>query len=182
MVNQDFHYWDLGLRRGLFDREMESWLGLIWVLDVVRLGEGEDKVYWRLGKGGAFSSKSALLKLSDAPLSLKSSLIAAIWNFEIPKKVKVFLWSLVYRSLNTQDYLQKKCKNWTIPPSVCSMCNRDGESLDHLFIHCPFVAKVGISCWIFLASPFALLDISTGGYLRLFRVVSYRGKLNPSVV
>lgn len=49
--------WDLGLCRGLFDREMESWVGLIPLLDVVRLGEGDDKVYWSLGKGGAFATE-----------------------------------------------------------------------------------------------------------------------------
>lgn len=40
--------WNLGLRRGLFDCEVNSWIELIHTIDVVRLGEGEDRITWSL--------------------------------------------------------------------------------------------------------------------------------------
>lgn len=38
---------------------------------------------------------------------LKAPVVNYIWNFKVPKKVKFFLWSLFYRSVNTIERLQK---------------------------------------------------------------------------
>lgn len=97
---------DLGFRRGLFDWEVDSWINLIHTIDVVRLGEGEDRVAWSLGKGGLFSTRSTCLNMVECNPSLKSLLILAVWNFKAPRKIKVFLWSLAHRSLKTHDLLQ----------------------------------------------------------------------------
>lgn len=57
------------------------------------------------------------------------------------KRVKVFLWSIAHRALNTHEKLQRKCPNWSISPSVCCLCLKGVETLDHLFLHCPFATK-----------------------------------------
>lgn len=51
---------------------------------------------------------------------------------KIPKKVKFFLWSLCYRSLNTSDTIQRKIPNWSLSPSICRICYGSAKSLDHL--------------------------------------------------
>lgn len=66
-------------------------------------------------------TRLASLKMVERNASLKAPLISAVWKFKAPKKVKDFLWSLAHRSLNTHDLIQKKCRNWLISPSVCSL-------------------------------------------------------------
>lgn len=83
---------------------------------------------------------------------LQPSMIKSIWKEDIPKKVKVFLWSLTHRSLNSHDRLQKRCPKWMISPFVCCLCLGNAESFDHLFIHCSFTMKG----WHFLFELFGL--------------------------
>lgn len=68
-------------------------------------------------------------------------LVKIIWNFKISEKVKVFLWSLAYRSLiNLRKKLRRKIKNWIMSP-FCFLCYLEEESLDHMFLHCPFATR-----------------------------------------
>lgn len=66
----------------------------------------------------------SLLVASKSIPTPESSLISSIWSCRvwIPKKLKHFLWSVVHRSFNTQDVLQRKCRRWVLSPSVCSLC------------------------------------------------------------
>lgn len=48
----------IGIRRGTFDREVETLLALLQKLDSVQLSEGKDEALWLLGKTGSISSKS----------------------------------------------------------------------------------------------------------------------------
>lgn len=84
------------------------WLVLVATLDVTKVGEDLDKVVWSLEPSKSFSTKSTLQKLFNVTPRVKVSLLNLIWKGDFPKKVKVFLWSLVYRSLNTHERLQKK--------------------------------------------------------------------------
>lgn len=52
--------------------------------------------------------------------------------------MKVFLWSLAFRSLNTDDKLQRKFRRWALSPSGCRLCLKKEENLDHLFLPCEF--------------------------------------------
>lgn len=141
---------NLGLRRGLFDWKIDSWVELISVIDVVRLGEGEDRV---VGKGGNFSTRSACLKMADCTPSVKSSLLSAIWKFTSPKKVKVFLWSPAHRSLNTHEILQKKCNISMLFTSVCKLYMSNAETIGHLFVNCPLAVRG----WNYLPDLFGVL-------------------------
>lgn len=109
--NSSENDWDLGFRRGLFDWEVDSWMNLIHIIDVVRIGEGEDRVSWSIGKRGSFSTRSARLKMVECIPSLKSPLISTIWNFKAPKKIKVFLWSLAHRALILMICFRKSVGN-----------------------------------------------------------------------
>lgn len=43
------------------------WIRLVELVDVIRLGEGADEPVWALDNSGKFTSKSALMELSDSP-------------------------------------------------------------------------------------------------------------------
>lgn len=75
--NADQKVWDLGLRRGLFDGEVESWMRLVQVLDLVVLGERVDTMEWSLEADGKFTTKSTFLKLLETSPKLQFPLIKA---------------------------------------------------------------------------------------------------------
>lgn len=74
-----------------------------------------------------------------------------------------FVWTSCKERLRTLDLFQKR---GTVLPNMWSLCLQDAESINHLFIHCPFsreiwvevIHKVGIS-WIF---PNHLRDLVQG--------------------
>lgn len=93
--------WNLGFRRGLRDQEVDNWIWLIVLLPSFQFRNAEDKLMWNLEWEKQFSTKSAFYKLTEVTPKFLSPFIKAIWKFSCPKKVKVFLRSLAYRSLNT---------------------------------------------------------------------------------
>lgn len=55
-------------------------------------------------------------------------------------------WGIAYRSLNTQEKLQRKFPNWSLIPSMGCLCFREMETVDHLFLHCDFAAREWSNC------------------------------------
>ena len=99
-----------------------------------------DSLKWELNASGIFTTKSTFLNLTKR-FPIAFVLVCTIWKIKVPKKVKFFLWSLSYRSLNTHDKLQRKLHYATLNPSMCCLCFRNEETLDQLFLHCEFVMK-----------------------------------------
>lgn len=62
-------------------------------------------------------------------------------KFEVPRKVKWFLWSLSYKSTNTQDNAQKKNSHITLFPWICMNCRRKDKTINHPFSGCPVVVE-----------------------------------------
>lgn len=91
--------WNLGIRRGLFDRELSSWADLIEKLDSVQLGSDMYKIIWQLDGLGVYTTKSVVQKLSNISPKMNSTITTLIWKHRSPKKVKVYLWSLVFGTL-----------------------------------------------------------------------------------
>lgn len=71
-------------------------------------------------------------------LTLLSVLCFIDWKHKIPNKVKIFLWSLAYRNLNTHDKLQRKFQNLPLSPFI-HLCLREMETVDHLLF--------SLACW-----------------------------------
>ena len=57
-----------------------------------------------------------------------------VWKQKVPPWVAFFLWTTVLGKILTADNLRKR--NIVIVSWRC-MCKSAGESIDHLFIHCP---------------------------------------------
>lgn len=142
--------WNLGIRRRVFERELQAWIGLTDRLEGFRLGQEADRIVWSLNSTNEFSTKSLFLRLAASSPSLRCPLPKLIWKFKVPKKVIFLLWSVAHRSLNTHERLQNRCPNLALCPSACPLCLQNEESLDHILLHCPFARQ----CWDRLVSIF----------------------------
>lgn len=68
------------------------------------------------------------------------------WKIEILPKIKVFMWPLLKGKIITVDNLNKKGYEGH---SRCAMCQMSEESIQHLFVGCPFARD----CWLLLVRP-----------------------------
>lgn len=62
-----------------------------------------------------------------------------IWKVKLPLKILTFIWKLLHDSLPVFEVLNNR--GITIS-SKCLMCNEDEESINHLFMHCPFARVI----------------------------------------
>jgi hypothetical protein len=100
----------------------------------VNLVNEQDKFVWNLTTSGTFTVKSMYEDLmNDHTPFLRKYL----WKLKIPLKIKIFMWFLNNKVLLTKDNLAKR--NWK-GSTKCCFCEKQ-ESVEHLFISCPF-AKV----------------------------------------
>ena len=87
-------------------------------------GLGEDKMCWIPNKHKILVGNTLL------GFPWKS-----IWKQKIPSRVAFFVWTSALGKCLTIDNLRKR-KVWIL--DWCFMCKRNGESIDHLLLHCPF--------------------------------------------
>jgi hypothetical protein len=63
----------------------------------------------------------------------------SLWNWNLALKLKLFTWLALENKINTWDNLQRK--GW-VGPNICHLCNREEESMQHIFINCAFTRLV----------------------------------------
>ena len=132
------HYgWDLHFYRNFHDREVDSFANLTSLLDTVNLrGDKADTRIWVPNNSGCFSSKSAFAALQQEDGFLEFPFFKYIWKSCVPVRVKFFAWSLSLEKINTSDVLQHKRPFQCLNPNRCVTCNKDSESISHLFLQC----------------------------------------------
>jgi len=62
-----------------------------------------------------------------------------LWKWDLQLKIKLLVWLAKDQIFLTWDILQKK--GWE-GPSMCVLCKRSTEDINHLFIDCLFTKKV----------------------------------------
>ncbi|RVX22973.1 hypothetical protein CK203_008452 [Vitis vinifera] len=72
-----------------------------------------------------------------------SSLSSFLWSSKVPSKIKALAWIVAHGKVNTNDKLQLRRPYKSLCPQWCILCKGNGESIDHLFLHCP----VTIGLW-----------------------------------
>ncbi len=82
--------------------------------------------------------------------TLRESLALAfpwkIWHTKAPQRACFFVWTAAWNKILTCDNLSKRGYTLT---SWCCMCCCNGETVDHLLLHCP--AAGVLWSWIFQA-------------------------------
>ena len=113
----------------------------------IRIGTAEDKLLWMYdNQMGMVTAKKAYdLIVSNHRTIMANYFIVTIWHLNILHKLKCFIWLTCTKKINTWDTLCKKGWNG---PNRCCLCNRDAETVEHLFVGYPFVKKMiwGLNC------------------------------------
>ena len=119
--------------RAFEDWELAAFFFLLQLIQTrIPRGDRRDTLCWRLKGDGKFDTRSYYHAIRGASNSLFPW--KGVWKPKIPKHVAFFLWTAAYGRILTLDNLMLKgcpLANW------CWMCCCDGESVDHLLLHCP---------------------------------------------
>ena len=113
-------------------------------------GVGEDMFWWVPLCKGIFEVKSfyrVLLSFGSISFLWKS-----IWKSKTPPRVAFFAWTAACSKILTLDNLRRR---GMVLVNRCWLCESDGESVDHLLLHCgaasalwnAFFAWFG-PCWV----------------------------------
>lgn len=129
--------WVIPLRRSLFGDLKSDWDNLYGLLQGVSLSDsGNDDIKWALDKSQNFTTKSLFYCLTNG--GVKDNINNLIWKCKIPLKVKVFLWQVVHKKLQTAMAFKKR--GWQGSP-LCCICLKP-ESVNHILYECVFAQFV----------------------------------------
>lgn len=109
---------------------------LIIMLNATPISTNRDSVIWSDNPNGFFSIASGYFSIWD---SSNKPPWANAWISGLTPKINIFLWLLLQDKILSLDNLAKKGQ---IIPNRCSLYKLNLESINHLFIHCPFSSKV----------------------------------------
>jgi hypothetical protein len=122
-------------------------------------GVGVDKLWWLHSRKGLFEVKTLYRALSPP----RSSLFPwkSIWRSKAPPRVTFFTWTAACGKILTVDNFRRR---GMVVVNRCWLCEADGESVDHLFLHCgavralwnAFFDRFGL-CWVMPCSVKELL-------------------------
>ncbi|WKA04126.1 hypothetical protein VitviT2T_022186 [Vitis vinifera] len=136
--------WNFNFRRNLTDSEIDLLQRLMSSLNFVLLSpSSSDSRVWSLSSSSSFSVKSFLYALSKVSNPLMFLPAKFLWSSKAPSKVKALAWLVAHGKVNTNDKLQLRRPYKALCPQWCILCKGNGESIDHLFLHCP----VTIGLW-----------------------------------
>lgn len=162
--------WNLGINRSLNDWTIDGLASLLSRLDtILHIQHAVDKLIWWPGKHGKFSTKSFYYSIMGWSPPRRATPIphfpgVSIWGSRVPSKISFFAWCAAHERVLTIDNLRKRhFPGFT--PNSCLFCAYVLESVNHLFLHCPFswwiwccvLGESGL-CWV---SPGRVIDLFT---------------------
>ena len=117
----------------------------------MKVGNSDDYRSWSIVPQGRFSRKSLSAHLKSAS-PMNKHLFSIIWKIGSLQRINIFIWIIVFGSLNSSEILQKKAPNKSLSPSIYPLCLKASENLSHIFLNCP----VSSFCWVSIFSLFNL--------------------------
>ncbi|KAL5777565.1 hypothetical protein ACOSP7_010491 [Xanthoceras sorbifolium] len=136
LISPSSHSWDLDRLDQIFvaaDRDS--------ILEIpLSFGDCIDSLIWHFDKNEEYSVKSGYRVAAQEKLSLKGSSSCpdskwwlALWNLNIPPKIKIFIWRVC---LNAIPSLCNLCSRKIVVDPCCSRCGDAPESLAHTLFWC----------------------------------------------
>ncbi|OVA02993.1 Reverse transcriptase zinc-binding domain [Macleaya cordata] len=132
--------WDLDLPRRLSDQEAREFSQLSFLLETYELNGNEDTRLCRGERNGKFSVKSCYEVIHKGGIPNFTEI--GIWDQLIPTKISFFIWLVYHNAAPTQDNLAKR---GMVVVNRCYLCCADGETVDHLLLHCSFANEIWTS-------------------------------------
>lgn len=82
---------------------------------------------WSICSNGTFSVKSLKMHLYNTSIMNNIVNVGSLQTSTLPKKCKVFIWTILHRSLNTADKIQARHHSITLYLNWCVLCRQDIE-------------------------------------------------------
>jgi exonuclease III len=124
--------WNVFFVRDIQDWEMEVISPFFEVLYSCKISQGNvDRIRWSSSKKGLFEVKSFYKILSNSHAEVFPW--KSIWRCKVPKRVAFFGWNAALGKILTHDNLRKRN---IVVVEWCCLCKKNGESVDHLLLHC----------------------------------------------
>lgn len=108
-------------------------------LTFASLGKGD---HWSFVWNSSNYSSRKFYKSNFAGISVPRPVVW-IWKIKCVKKIKVFMWLLIWDRLNTRDMIDRRHCAPVDAILTCGLCVGSRETLYHLFFDCPFSKQ----CW-----------------------------------
>lgn len=132
-------YWMTDRDLGLGSVWASEWKEYIGALNKagIRLTDRDDELLWVCNQSsGHITAKSAYSALiMNTSFEVPRWWYKKLWKWKILLKLKCFQWMAFENCLLTWDNLTRR--GW-IGLGICPLCFQEGESIEHLFIHCAF--------------------------------------------
>jgi len=98
--------------------------------------QNSDSLMWAYSKNGSFSIQAAyLIARGLNPLNTVSLSFKWVWKTDTLPKIQFLIWLCLHNSLPTTHVLGSRGLNLD---TMCKMCNRSFETIEHLFRGCEF--------------------------------------------
>jgi hypothetical protein len=131
-IRNDMVHWELDFIRSIHDWELESISNFLDLLySAAPKGHGQDQICWKPAVSKIFQVRSFYLVLSSREGVLFPW--KCIWKPKVPPRVAFFIWTVALGRILTADNLRRRN---IILVDWCCLCKEDGETIDHLFLHC----------------------------------------------
>ncbi|KAL5784031.1 hypothetical protein ACOSQ2_006423 [Xanthoceras sorbifolium] len=142
LISPSSHSWDLAKFDQVFvaaDRDS--------ILEIpLSLGDCADSLIWHFDKTGEYSVKSGYRVAAQEKLSLSGSSSSpdskwwlALWNLNIPPKIKIFIWRVCHNAIPS---LCNLCSRKIVVDPCCSRCGDAPESSAHALFWCSSVRPI----------------------------------------
>ncbi|XP_059650449.1 uncharacterized protein LOC132296254 [Cornus florida] len=140
--------WDVRFRRAFQNWELDDVTGLLALLYGQEVeGSGADSLIWATSSQGMFQVRSFFVCLSG--FHGTSFPWKTVWRSKASLRVAFFVWTAAWSKILTLDNLRKRRH---IIVNRCCLCKINGESVDHLLLHCP----VAHDCWSLMFGLFGI--------------------------
>ncbi|XP_057484663.1 uncharacterized protein LOC130771052 [Actinidia eriantha] len=137
--------WDFLFRRPLLVREVEALddLNDLMAVSGVEINlDRHDQLVWQGCPSGKFSVKSIYEKAFSSHSAVDET-FKLLWENVAPPRVQCFGWLSYLGRVKSSEYLLSLGIIQNESEAMCSFCNGELETLDHLLLHCVLVWK----CW-----------------------------------
>ncbi|XP_071712760.1 uncharacterized protein [Rutidosis leptorrhynchoides] len=160
--------WNLHLISPLTELDFLNAEELLFDLQDFYLKSSPNVVVWSPSYNGEYSVADAVRLLTVSGQACNIEWKKLIWNNRVSSKISIFHWLACKRSIPVRDILIRRHILPLNHPPMCTWCETEVETVDHLLLHYPWTFKVWselFQWWnIRWVIPSSILEFSANWY------------------